>query len=487
MNLIKKIVILGGGTSAWLAAAYFKHNFPHFNIVVVDKEIGSPVGVGEGTLLNFKTFMENCGFEAQDWIPKTDATLKSGILFPGWVDTGKEIWHPFLMSPLLKSGYSLHDVWSNVQQLDFKNYGLGMYESSILQNKVDRDLNYAYHVDCSKLVLYIQDKIKDKITIVRSEMINVTRDDKKFIKSLQLKNGETVTGDLFLDCTGFKHLLNTEPKRNTLNGRLICDTAIAGHIPYQDRDKELRPYVVSEAIDCGWVWNIPVSTRIGSGLVFNRDITSVDEAKEKFLKYWNYRTSEDKIKVIDWTPYYNDNIWHGNAVSIGLAAGFIEPLESTGIALIMEGIYQLAKRIKDMSFNNLDIDMYNQIMKSFFEESIDFVSMHYSVTNRTEKLWTVVKDTIRISEKQKFYVDLLKDPTVPIPNHGKDTNFFSGRNWATWLIQMGYEVAPRKLNIDCQHEINMYYDHIEKFRAQNGVLHSLEIDRIGYLSNKYKN
>jgi tryptophan halogenase len=481
-NLIKNITIVGGGTSAWLAAAYLNYNFPHFNITVVDKEVGSPVGVGEGTLMNFRAFMENCGFEVQDWMPKIDATLKSGILFPGWVDTDREIWHPFLMNPTLRSGHSLHDVWSNLQNLDFKKFGLGMYESSILENKVDKDLNYAYHVDCGKLVLYIQDKLKNKISLIRSEMVEIIRDNKNYIQHLKLKNGETVTGDLFLDCTGFKHLLQILPKRNTLEGRLICDTAIAGHIPYQDRDKELHPYVISEAIDCGWVWNIPVSTRIGSGLVFNRTITSVDEAKEKFLKYWNYRTTEDKLKVIDWTPYYNDNIWHENVVSIGLSAGFIEPLESTGIALIMEGIYQLSKRIQDMSFNDLDTNLYNQVMKTFFEESIDFVSMHYSATNRTEPLWRAVKDNIKMSNKQKFYINLLADPTVPMPTLGKDTNFFSGRNWTTWLVQMGYPVAPRKLNVDALKELNMYYNHIERYRAQNSVLHSLEIDRVQHLS-----
>lgn len=490
-NPIRNLVVLGGGTSAWLTAAYLSHHFKHFKITVVDKEVGTPVGVGEGTLMNFGSFMKNCGFDVKEWMPEIDATYKSGILFPGWVEKSNTVWHPFLMNPIMDNGLSLHDVWSNNQHYNFKTHGLGVYEISIEYNKIDTSFDYAYHVDCSKLVMYIQRKIKDKINIIRSEMVEFKKNlETNNIEKLFLKDGTVVEGDLFIDCTGFKGLLNNNPIRNNLGDRLICDTAVAGHVPYEDRHNELNPYVISDAVDCGWVWNIPVKNRIGSGLVFNRSITDPEQALDYFCSYWNNRISKDKLKIIDWTPYYNDNIWHENVIAVGLSAGFIEPLESTGIALIMEGIHQITLRIADGSYNDNDRTIYNSIMKSFFEECIDFVSMHYSITNRSEKFWQIVKDTIKTSEKQKYYIDYLLNPDVPMPRRGKDSNFFTGNNWATWLIQMGYPVAARNTGFSqeaLEKQILYHYHNTEYQRYTWGVDHDVLIDRTDFLYDLYSN
>lgn len=445
--MIKSVVILGGGTSAWLSAAYLSHNHPYLKITVVDKEVGAPVGVGEGTLLNFGPFLDACGFSQSEWFNKIDATYKTGILFPDWVNKGNTVWHSFHTAvPVTDTSYTLQDLWSVNQHLDFKYYGTGVYESAIDHNLIDLSVAQGYHVDCHKLVAFIQDKLRAKITLIQSEMVNINRLPNGNIKSLTLKNGSTISGDLFLDCTGFRGLLKHHPKRNTLEGRLICDTAIAGHVPYLNPEIEMKPYVVSKAVDIGWVWEIPVRTRIGSGLVFNRSITSPDEAKEFFVNYWDNRIKVEDLKVLDWTPYYDDNIWHENVVSIGLSAGFIEPLESTGIALIMEGIVRLSLLIKEKYCTPDDINLYNITMKSFFESAIDFVSMHYSKTDRDEPFWKTVKNTIKVSDKQKFYEEYLKDSDMLMPNQGKITDVFTGGSWSTWLIQMGYKVAPRKIN-----------------------------------------
>ena len=134
MKAVNNIVILGGGTSAWLSAAYLSRNFPYYNITVVDKEIGTPVGVGEGTLMNFKPFMSQCGFDHNEWIPEIDATFKSGILFPGWVRKDNVVWHPFLMNPVLDNTMSLHAAWSKNQEYDFKKKKIIDKDSQVLKS-----------------------------------------------------------------------------------------------------------------------------------------------------------------------------------------------------------------------------------------------------------------------------------------------------------------------------------------------------------------
>ena len=448
---VDSVVIVGGGTSGWMSAAMLSHQHPHLKITIIDKEHGTPVGVGEGTLLNFDNVMRNCGFDPHDWFTAVDAAAKAGILFPGWGENQTDVWHPFLFVSLGTAKTTLYDVWSRNQNYDFKRYANGLYESAIEKDAVDTTQlnNHAFHIDASKLVLFFQEKLKNriKVTSIKSDVIDVLRDsDTHEVAELVLKNGQRISADLYVDCTGFKAILNHNPDCVNLEGRLFCDTAIAGHVPYKDIDKELHPYVISEQVEHGWVWNIPVQSRIGSGLVFNRTQTSIEEAKDFFVNYWDNRISKDNLKVIDWTPYYKNNIWEKNVVSIGLSAGFIEPLESTGVALIITGIEQLSWILSSRSYSEGQITYYNIVMKNFFEDSIDFVSMHYDKPTRKGKLWDWVRATFIKSPRQIHYeTQMLRTDNneLPVKGHGY---MFCGSNWICWLVQMGYKLSPSSAN-----------------------------------------
>ena len=386
---IKKVVIVGGGSSAMLAAAFISNN-TNYKITVVDKPGGLPIGVGEATLINFKPFMEACGFDFNEWFKYCDATYKTGILFPGW--TKKKVWHPFKMNPMSKL-------------TDF--------------NKEDKN---GFHVDCLKLAKFIKEKIKHKVTFIED---TVTGQNGNYISCE--KNGEIV-GDVFIDCTGFKSLLHCSDNAD-LSKRLICDTAIAGHVEYEN-EKEKRKYVICEAVSCGWIWKIPVRHRIGTGIVFNKRITSAEEAAKIFTDHWKGRVKVRK--VIDWTPYYKLRPWKNNVIALGLSAGFIEPLESTGLALAMEGAYQFVNLTESGYIKQSTRLLYNSIMTSFFEESIDFVAMHYLVSNRKEKFWQEAR-RLKKPVQMNYYNKKLKD-TLNYKN--SKYNFFGGNNWVTWLKQI---------------------------------------------------
>jgi len=481
---VNDIVIVGGGTSAWVTAAMLLNNVEHLNVTVVDKEVGSPVGVGEGTLLSFDKVMSRCGFDINEWFFEIDATAKAGILFPGWGQKPYEdVWHPFFFPEYIGKDTTSYNAWTKNQDLNFNDYAQYLYDVSINHNKVNLGAleGYAFHIDAGKLVIYIQKKLENnpKFKLIKSEVVDVIRRDDGHVDYLKLKNESEIRADLFVDCTGFRGLLNHNQQRVTLEGRLFCDTALAAHVPYDDIDKELHPYVISEQVDHGWVWNIPVQTRIGSGLVFNRTMTSIDEAKKYFVEYWDNRITEDQLKVIDWTPYYSTNMWHENVVSIGLSGGFIEPLESTGIGMIIVGAEQLVFAIQARFYSERSVDYFNNLMVNYYENAIDFVSLHYAKPTKDTPFWNWVKETFVKSERQKFYEKQIQRTDVRLPIGGEGY-MFCATNWICWLVQMGYKINPANDGFTAEQAREFLHVTFqdEQSRANNGILHSLYIERL---------
>lgn len=459
---IKSITIVGGGTAAWLTAAYLvKNSSPNIKITLVDKENGTPIGVGEATLLNFVPFMEKCGFSEKDYFDQVDATFKGGILFENWNIDGMDIWHPFSYKAFGDDHNTLTSVWSKHQHLSFLEYGCCNYSVSAKYKKINvgRLEHYARHIDCGKLVSFIKNKIINKLFFIDSEVLEVKRKDDQSIEKLILKNNQEIISDLYIDCTGFKKILgNSKEDKNFLCDRLFCDTAVAGHVPYKNRKKELHPYTACDAVEHGWIWKIPVRKRIGSGLVFNRSITDPETAKDFFVNYWDKRVKKDSLKIIDWTPYYCNNFWDKNVVSIGLSGGFIEPLESTGLEFMRYGIFNLSKVIYKSHYTDHDICQYNLNMRHYYEQSVDFINMHYIGSNKKGKFWDFVREKNNtFSEEMKYYIEELQNNNKYGPNGGNE--IFSASNWVVWLIQLGYPVIETNVNISKEESLQLLNQH----------------------------
>lgn len=470
MKIAKKITIVGGGTSAWMTAALLVNNISKdCEITLIDKEDGNPVGVGEATILSFKSFMNDCGFDIFEYFKEIDCTFKGGILFENWKGPGQDIWHPFgfpnLDSLAIFEGcdISIHEIWTNYQR-EYTNKKTDCeihYNLAVRDNKMDPDnlRIYATHIDAGLLVKYIQRKIKDRITFIQGEVTSKTTTPDGYIESLSLTDGTCHKADLFVDCTGFNGLLKDQD-RVDLTDRLFCDTAIAGHVPYIDRPNELKPYTACDAVEHGWIWKIPVSERYGTGLVFNRSITPVEDAVDFFVEYWDKRLVKNHLKVLDWTPFYIRNFWEKNVVNIGLSAGFIEPLESTGIGLIAAGAWELLNRIKTRTYDDTDINLYNSQMTCFFENSVDFVNMHYSRSKNEGKFWQWVHKVYKPTETLKYHADDYAYAMKDIQSEGKE--MFSGANWFCWMNQLDYPVCPKDIDIPP----HISRDILEKFYEQ---------------------
>jgi 2-polyprenyl-6-methoxyphenol hydroxylase-like FAD-dependent oxidoreductase len=482
MKIVNDIVIVGGGSAAWLSAAIISHRAPRCRVTVVDKEIGTPIGVGEGTLLSFAPILEECGCPKEEWFSRISSTYKAGALFLDWGEEGSEIWHPFFMSPKIEGRIDLQTAWSTHQHLPMKTHGVGLYDTAVLRNQVDTTIidSYSYHVDAGKLVTYLQEKLQERpnVDFIESDVVDIERLQNNHIECLILKNGERVYADTFVDCTGFKSILKNDRKLETLEGRVFTNTALACQIQYEDIASEMRPYTRSQAVEHGWIWTIPTSERMGSGLVFNRDITSNDEAIEQFVSYWGEsRVDREKIRFIDWTPFYTSNPWSGNVVSVGMSSGFLEPLESTGLALIMRQAKDFANIISDGYYSDAHVSHYNNHRNLLFNDCVDFVSAHYSKTSKNGKFWDFVRDTYTPTENILMNLELLKQS---VREGGvNEHKIFTGTNWTTWMGQLGYPLGkdPRIEPNYALYILNKYNETVEHFRHNWSQHHSTEIKR----------
>ena len=477
MKQIKNITIVGGGSAAWLAATYIQHNHWDISLTVIDKEVGNPIGVGEATVLTFPHFLRKCGINLPEWFSNIDATYKSGIEFPHWKRPNNNVWHPFYLNrSYFQQGCTAYDLWATKQDLDFKTSAIPTYEVN-MNNKLDMWAAFetlAYHIDAGKLVTELQRICSKNVNIIKSDVVEVNKDEQGNVKSLKLKNGTEHHSDFFIDCTGFASILKEADRVELLGeGRLFTNAAVAGHIPYEDFEKECVPYVKCPAVDHGWIWKIPVQSRIGSGLVFNKDITDPEEAKRYFCEHWDNRITPDDLKLIDWVPYYSKNFWEGNVVSIGLSGGFIEPLESTGLASMTVGVEKLMEMIPQYAYNDSNIETYNREMEVWYNDAVDFVNSHYADTEWDTPFWNFVKETHVKSEKHLWYENWLKDPNRKFYTPVQSRTLFHPPNWHLWLIQMGYPVNV-DLNYMPPQEIDFLlhdFQLAEEIRMHTSVTH----------------
>lgn len=482
MKQIKSITIVGGGSAAWLAATYIQRNFWDLPVTVIDKEVGNPIGVGEATVLTFPHFLRQCGIDLPEWFKNIDATYKSGIEFPDWKKPGNNVWHPFYLNRSYhQQQCTQYDLWAQKQNLDFKSHALPTYDVN-KANKLDMWGAFetlAYHIDAGKLVKELQRVCSQTVNIIKSDVVEVIKDDNGNVKSLKLKNGQTHTSDFYIDCTGFASILKKAERVELLGeGRLFTNAAVAGHVPYEDFEKECVPYVKCPAVEHGWIWKIPVQSRIGSGLVFNKDITDPEEAKRFFCEHWDNRIKPEDLKLIDWVPYYSKNFWEGNVVSIGLSGGFIEPLESTGLASMTTGVQKLFELIPQYVYDDTMAETYNREMAYWYNDAVDFVNSHYADSEWDTPFWNYVKETHVKSEKHLWYERWLNDPKRKFYVNVDSRTLFHPPNWHLWLIQMGYPVNKdlsylNPLEID---HIMRDFDTAELIRMRSSISHKDAIE-----------
>jgi len=426
---VNKIVIVGGGSAGWMTAAALVKRQPNIDLTLIESANTPTIGVGESTLAWINKYFDIIGVEDEDWMEECQATYKNSIKFTNWTGDkeSKPFHYPFgaADNTLAPNGWKSFMDWKlndptvkNHHFAEFFNPALRMSNKNKMTNNEFNELpgfdfkyDTAYHMDATLFGQYLKNNIclKSNMKYIVGHVESIPQKDDGSIKLLKLENGEEITADLFIDCTGFQSLLLGKtlgvPFASYKN-TLINDKAIAAQIPYIDKEKEMESTTNCTAIENGWCWNTPLFNRIGTGYVYSSEFSTKEQAEKDFIKHLSSdnmvigdkeRAEKAKLIHIDMKTGIHEKVWEKNVVAIGLSAGFIEPLESTGLLAVHENIIYLLKTLESSGgvIGSLDRKNYNFVIHDVINQFAIFVSQHYALsTKRDTPYWKHVTENI---------------------------------------------------------------------------------------------
>jgi len=403
-NRIRKVVIVGGGTAGWMAAATLARFMGKvLDIEVVESEQIRTVGVGEATIPQIRLLVKALGIDENEFLSQVQGSIKLGVQFVGWKEPGHSYLHGF--GPIGRSLGTLQfwQYWlRSVQEGGASS--LWSYSTTAMAADQNRftagdhpdDLSapvFAYHFDAA-LVAKVLRNYAEKRGVVRTEgkvVDTILRGIDGFIEAIVLEGDRRIAGDLFVDCSGFRGLLIEQALKTGYEDWshwLPVDRALAIQC---ESVEPLTPYTRATAQEAGWIWRIPLQERIGTGHVYCSRYTRDDEAAAALLANLDGKPLKEPWPL-KFVTGRRKKAWNRNCVALGLASGFLEPLESTSIHFIQSGISRLVTMFPDKRFAQNEIDEYNRQCASEFEHTRDFIALHYYANGRPEPFWQYCRE-----------------------------------------------------------------------------------------------
>jgi len=408
-HAIKKIVIVGGGTAGWLAANHLAKNLITPNqgsveITLVESANIPTIGVGEGTVPMMRQSLQHLGISETEFILACDATFKQGIKFVDWTANpiaGKPNYYHHIFDYPQTSNVDLTAYWLK----NIKNTGMSYVNALSIQGQMcDAGLapkmittpefqgaaSYGYHLDANKFSALLAKNAVNELGVnhIQADVLDITQHENSEIKSLITKDGQTISGDFFVDCTGFKSLLLGEKLKVSFKDKsdtLFVDHAVAIQVPYEKVDAPIASHTISTALTSGWVWDIGLKERRGIGHVYSSRYTSHEQAEQDLRAYIGPMADNVDSRLIPMKIGYREKFWHKNCVALGLSQGFVEPLEATGLLVFDATAKMLAEQFPSSKLDMpLIAKQFNERVTTSWDNVIDFVKAHYCLSKRDD-------------------------------------------------------------------------------------------------------
>jgi tryptophan halogenase len=453
---IKNIVIVGGGTAGWMtAAAVSRFSLSgQANVTLVESEAIGTVGVGEATIPAFVDFNKLLGIDEAEMLAEIQGTFKLGIQFSNWGQQGDSYFHPFGDFGYEMEGVSFHHIWHHMRRSGDRR-PLHVFNAETMAAQFRRfartgtdqrqdlpPINYAYHLDAGRYAAFLR-KFSEKRGAKRVEgkVADVQLDGETgFVRSIKLESGKEIAGDLFIDCTGFRGLLieqALETGYEDWTHWLPCDRAVA--IPSARKGPPL-PYTRATAWSAGWQWQVPLQHRNGNGHVYCSKFMEKDEALRILLENIDGEPMAEP-NHLRFVTGRRKKFWNKNVIAVGLAAGFMEPLESTSIHLIGTAVSKMMAMMSLDGVTKTQEETFNRLTEREYVRIRDFLILHYNATQRTDSpFWDYVR-TMEIPDSLKEKMELyLHNGQV----FREEDELFTPTSWVAVL--MGQGVVPEKCN-----------------------------------------
>jgi tryptophan 7-halogenase len=402
---LRRIVIVGGGSAGWMAAAALSRITSTPIVLIESDEIGT-VGVGEATIPQIRTFNQALGLDEREFLRETKGTFKLGIRFLGWNGEGSDYSHAFGQVGRHSGIVPFHQTWIRAHHRGLAA-SFGAYSLNDVAARAGKmampgaglspqgvNMPWAYHFDASLYAAYLRRLAEaNGVTSVEGKVAGVSvGTDGQTITGLTVDDGGFLEGDFFLDCTGFRGLLISELQGSEFcdwSKWLPCNSALAAPC---SSDKPTTPYTTSTAHKAGWIWRIPLQHRVGNGIVYCSDVMDDDEAHRLLLAQMD-RSPDVQPRQIRFTTGTRRQHWIGNCLALGLSAGFLEPLESTSIHLIQYSIARLMAMLPRRSIDPAMQSAFNDEISRQWLRVRDFLILHYWANGRTgEPFWDACRD-----------------------------------------------------------------------------------------------
>ena len=453
-NRVRDIAIVGGGTAGWMTAAILARRLgcASGSIRVIESPQIGTIGVGEATIPPIRLFNNALGLNEDDFLRRTQGTIKLGIEFKNWSKIGRDYFHPFGLHGTRTEQLSLHQDWLKLRQSghagSFEDYSLNTVTARLGRVAAGADSDdalsplfaYAFHFDAGLYGQYLREYAQARgVLRMERKIVHVElRSEDGFIRALQLDDGRQVEADLFIDCSGFRGLLIEQALKTGYEDWthwLPCDRAVA--VPCESAGA-LTPFTRSTAREAGWQWRIPLQHRIGNGYVYCSRFVSDDEAAATLLANLDGRATAEP-RFLRFTTGRRKKFWNKNCIALGLASGFVEPLESTSIHMIQKGLTHLLNFFPDRDCAPVVADEFNRVAICEYERVRDFIILHYKATERRDApLWNYCGN-MAIPETLAYKMTQFRN-SGRVAKYGGD--LFATPNWVAVL--MGQEIWPER-------------------------------------------